>query len=175
MNDLPIYPALMDRLTRNEKIVDGIINNEFILDTRLKVRMYLAVKHNNNALMHYYNNNHYLLGGDHDTVSLSVNDVEFLAGLPFPFKMEDRAFDYSPQDHKIKISVRNVVICTIDLNERLAVIVKKGTDHDDIHFMIRNVPFLKTVLLYKGDSTKKRKGCDHGHRRPKIRRRHDVG
>jgi hypothetical protein len=173
MNDLHIYPALMDRLTCCEQTIDRIITNKFILDTRLKVRMYLAVKNNNNALMHYYNDNHYLLGDSKETVSLSVKDVEDLLELPFPFKMDGREFDYYPLEHQVRIHVANVAICIIDLFEKTAVIVKKDTAHDDIRFMIRNIQFLKTVLIYN-DPLHRKQCTDNGHRRPKIRRRHLV-
>jgi hypothetical protein len=180
MNGLDIYPALMDRLVCHEQTIERIITSRFILDTRLRARMYLAVKYNNNALMHYYNDNHYILNGGKENVSLSANDVDGLLELPFPFEMDGRKFEYYPREHQVKIHVANVVICIVDLFEKKAIIVlKKGAAHDDIRFMIRNIEYLKTVLVYKDDSTK-RKGLrrhppDNGHRRPKIRRRHLVG
>jgi len=167
-NELDIYPALMDRITNSHDVMEKILNNRFICNPRLKVRMYLAVKNNNSVLMHYYNDNHHLLYKNYDHVTLTPNDIELLLGVPFPITIDDRRFVLYPHENQIKIHTADGdTCCIIDLATRHALVVE---NNKDIVFVLCNLEIL--MSLYKGSNNKRKiYKTLNGHRRPKIRRR----
>lgn len=171
-DELEIYPALMERLVNRDKMIENVLSNQFITDSRLKVRMYLALQRNDNRLLKYYNDNFYMINEQVHNINV---DVERLLLLPFPFVLDDRRFEYSYEEQTVKITntSSNNVICVIDLNNGRASLIENGYENKDIAFMLMNVEFIKELLFLYNTKPKKRRldGNNHGHRRPKVRRR----
>lgn len=173
-DELELYPALMERLVNGDKVMDTILKSQLITDSRLKIRMYLAVKRNDNRLMSYFNDNFYMINNQMCNLSVSLKSISELLLLPFPFVLDGRSFEYlrGEQVIRIKNSENSNVVCTVDLYRRRALLLENGYENKDIAFMLGNVELVRD-LLYLYNTKKKRKienGTDE-YRRPKIRRR----
>lgn len=168
--ELELYPALMERLVNKDQMIEKVLSNQFITDSRLKVRMYLALKRNDNRLLKYYNDNFYMLNDNNiKNIQLSKIDIDKFLTLSFPFSLYDRHFSRSTHSIMIKNTTGNV-ICVIDINKKEASFIENGNQNNDVWFMLTHVAFMNVY----NNNPKKRKidrDINNEHRRPKIRRR----